>query len=489
MPLLFLAAFLFSAAPLAPAPATPKLDKEAARWLREVHLLILPEEEAVFRGLTSPEDRKEFPRIFWARRDPDPATSANEGQEAMMSARRRADELFAFPGTPGSETGCGQVLLLLGEPTEVEGAAPNVAARGARQQFNSLEPMREGSRRPETWVYRSHAGDPMVFTGSELRIAFDEGCRFSEGGRVLEDLRRAAAARITRPALDYRKTADGRLVRLEALAVADAPSGGAAAARALLGAARADFPLAVEPKLLLRTQAGQAYAAGLFRADVRNLLPEGGGTSVAGVVAVQAIPAAGPPSVAAPKAWNAAVGKDGSLVAAYGISLKAGRYTLRIAVLLPEGKGSVGEVPLDVPDFEAPDLKATGLVIYPDETVPADPPDPYAALTVGALRLRPRFGNVFAKSDAIQVVAALYGGKADASSGKARLRARFSILKDGSPVAKGQDQVFDTAMAVASIGPVPLSGFAPGSHRVKLEVTDEVAGASTVQEAAFEVRE
>ena len=40
-------ALLASRAPAAPAPDTPKLDKDAARWLREVHLLILPEEEAV----------------------------------------------------------------------------------------------------------------------------------------------------------------------------------------------------------------------------------------------------------------------------------------------------------------------------------------------------------------------------------------------------------------------------------------------------------
>ena len=37
---------------------------------------------------------------------------------------------------------------------------------------------------------------------------------------------------------------------------------------------------------------------------------------------------------------------------------------------------------------------------------------------------------------------------------------------------------------MASIGPIPLGGFAPGSHLVKLEVTDEVAGTTAVQEAA-----
>ena len=44
-------------------------------------------------------------------------------------------------------------------------------------------------------------------------------------------------------------------------------------------------------------------------------------------------------------------------------------------------------------------------------------------------------------------------------------------------------------MAVASIGPIPLAGFAPGPRLVKLEVTDRVAGTTTVKEATFEVRE
>lgn len=108
---------------------------------------------------------------------------------------------------------------------------------------------------------------------------------------------------------------------------------------------------------------------------------------------------------------------------------------------------------------------------------------------MGPLRLRPRFGNVFSKSDAIQVVSVLYGGQADAASGKASLRARFGVSKDGKPVAKAEDQLFDTPMAVASIGPIPLAGFAAGRHVVKLEVMDTVAGTTATQEAVFEVRE
>jgi GWxTD domain-containing protein len=477
-PVAFALAVLW-ASPTFAAGAAASLDKGAERWLRQVHLLILPSEEGVFRALPTAEDRKEFERIFWARRDPSPATPKNEWEEAVTSAEARADDLFTLPGTRGSETGCGQVFALLGDPNEVESGAPGeLQGRGARERFNSLRPMQEGSRRPETWVYRSRPGDPATFTGGELRIPLDEACRFSEGGRVLDDLRRVAEARVTRPDIAYRVGADGHLARLESLLPSKASN------ESLLAKGQNDFPIEVEPKLLLRTQAGQAYAAGLVRAKV-NLE---GATSLAGIIVAQVVPESGPPSAVSERPFTAAVRSDGAVLASYGVPSTPGRHTLRVALKLADGRASVATLPLDVPDFGSPGLKATGLVLYPDEPAsPADPRDPFAALSMGALRLHPRFGNAFTPADALQVVAVLYGGKVDAATGKASLRARFSILKNGKLMAKGEDQILETPMAVASVGPLPLTGFSTGGYVVRLEASDVGAGTTTSQEASFEV--
>jgi len=51
---------------------------------------------------------------------------------------------------------------------------------------------------------------------------------------------------------------------------------------------------------------------------------------------------------------------------------------------------------------------------------------------------------------------------------------RFSILKDGKPVARGAEDVFATPDAVASVGPIPLAGYAAGAYVVTLDVTDGV---------------
>jgi hypothetical protein len=109
-------------------------------------------------------------------------------------------------------------------------------------------------------------------------------------------------------------------------------------------------------------------------------------------------------------------------------------------------------------------------------------------MQLGPMRLRPRVGNVFTPKDALMVVATLHGAKLDAASSQAGMKTRFSVLKDGKPVARGAEDVFTKADAVASVGPIPLATYAPGAYVVRLDVTDTVAQTTLRQEAAFEIR-
>ena len=459
---------------VAPAAAAPAADKSAEHWLRDVRLLVLPEEDALYAQLKDPADRAEFERIFWARRDPDPTTPANELQAAVARARTNADALFTRPGVKGADTDCGQLFVLLGEPPEVMG-------REAKVHFDAAEALR-GARRPEVWIYRSRPGDAVTFTGGELRVSLDEECRFAEGARVREDLLRVARSRVVTPGLAYAKTPDGHLARLEDARTA------LAAAPAHAVPTRADFPLTIEPKLLLRTASGEAYAAGLVRAELglgaRNGAPP---PPVAATVIVQPEDASGRAVGRFERAVRGTVGDDGALIASYGVPLKPGRYVLRVTLVAGD-RASLATKQVEVPDYAAPGLKLGALLVYPESGEPAsDAQDPYSAFTVGAMRLRPRFGNVFTTGDALHAVCVLYGGQADSATGKASLRARVSLRKDGRPVAMGQPETFDTSSAVVSVGPVPLAGYAPGRYLAKVEAMDLVSGKAETQETAFEI--
>ncbi|HEX9186844.1 MAG TPA: GWxTD domain-containing protein [Vicinamibacteria bacterium] len=483
-----------------PAQAdSPAVDTK--RFPKLVHLLLLPEEEALLKELKDDKDRRELQKIFWARRDPTPGTPANEFEANVRAVWKHADDLFSYPNQKGSETGCGQVLALLGRPEETLGRGDDprhpsttVTGRDAREAppvpgpgrpFDNMAYIREGStREPETWVYRDRPGLPYTFTGAELKIAFDAECRFAEGGTVAEDLRRAAAALVTRPELALARGADGRLVPLAAAAAPAAGEG----ARALLSAPRTDFPLAAETKLLMRAPKGEAYVAGLVRAAAG--AAAGGPVRVS--LAAQAADTSGQAVASSARDVAAPAQADGSVVASWGLTLKPGRYKVTVAALLAEvSRGSAATMEVLVPDLGGGALAASPLVVYPDEPQAAgaaDPRDPYASMRLGPMVLRPRYGNAFTAQDALMVVATLYGAKVDPGTGQAALRSRFTILKEGRPVARGAEDAFTTPDAVASVGPIPLADYAPGSYLVRLDVTDKVANQTLRQEVPFEIR-
>jgi hypothetical protein len=178
-------------------------------------------------------------------------------------------------------------------------------------------------------------------------------------------------------------------------------------------------------------------------------------------------------------------------VASWGLALKPGKYTVSVAAATPDAKGAVSSVEIEVPDFGGAALATSPLVLYPDEPASggkADPRDPYAAFQMGGQVLHPRYGNAFSSKDALLVVAAVYGGKADPASGQAALKTRFTILKDGKPVARGAEDAYATPDAVASVGPIPLAGYAPGAYVVRLDVTDGVSKETLRHEAPLEIR-
>jgi GWxTD domain-containing protein len=456
------------------ALASEKLDRDAQRWLDRVRLFLVPGEEEAFRELRDAGDRREFQRIFWARRDPTPKTSENELEDAATRAWKVANDRFSLAGSAGSETGCGQVLAFLGEPMETE-------RRELSARFDNAQAMREGSRSAETWIYKSRSGDPFPFTGGELRLSLDEACRLTEGGREADELRRIAAARITRPSLDYRRTADGHLVPLDDQR--GAPTNGP------LVSGKTDFPLAVEPKLMLRAGPGSTYLAGLIRIGANGASRAGAPASIR--VGAQTVDPGQAPGPMKERKMQARKDEGGGLLASFGLPLEPGRHTVRVAVTLPDGWASEATFAVDAPDFDAAPFGASPLIVYPDlEGAPPPAADgPFAAFAFGALRVEPRFGNVFSAKESLQVTAVLHGGSIDPATGKASLRAVFKILKDGKPVAKSTYQEFDTASAVASIGPVPLSGFGAGRYVVQLLATDARIGKTEGREAEFEVKE
>ncbi|MCR4395654.1 MAG: GWxTD domain-containing protein [Candidatus Saccharicenans sp.] len=94
-----------------------KLKPADQDWLSEVRYIITPEERKIFLELPESE-RAQFKTDFWARRDPDPDTEANEFKDEYYQRLERANQMFLGEGRPGWLTDRGRIYILFGPPAE-----------------------------------------------------------------------------------------------------------------------------------------------------------------------------------------------------------------------------------------------------------------------------------------------------------------------------------------------------------------------------------
>ena len=466
-PFLFAALVLSVGAPT--AVLAQKLDKDQKKWLEDVKPIMLADEEKTFKDLKDKLDREEFQKIFWARRDPDLETPANEYQAEYEAAKAAADTKYRIGGTPGSQTDCGRIVLLLGEPDEVkktQGDGP--AAR----------------RTAETWTFKDRPG--LKFKDGQVQIDVDENCTLPQGGRFGEQLARVAEGKIAHPNIGLKKGPDGRLVKLVDQLPKPTP------VMALLKTPRQDFAGSAKSALFLRSPGGASYVAGLARVDPNTVTVEdaGGKKTAKVVVGVQALDAAGKSVSATERDVTADVTADGGAVVSYGMALKPGKYTLNVGVLDPKtSKGTVVTEQLDVPDFGADELTITPLLVLREVAEGAGTPqDAMAAFTLGNTRFIPNFGNVFKAEESVNVIAALYNAPAATDTGKPSFTYTFSIAKDGKAIAETEAFTSNSPQETPSVGPVPLAKYGAGKYTVKLKVKDNVAAKEYTKEAAFEVK-
>ncbi|HEU5182105.1 MAG TPA: GWxTD domain-containing protein, partial [Candidatus Polarisedimenticolia bacterium] len=111
---------LFSALPLG-AAEEKDWNLPTKDWYQgPVRYLITKAEEKQYRGLGSEEERRKFIEDFWARRDADPSTPANEAELLFSRRVAEANHLFRDAPYPGWKTDRGKFYVLLGPPDEVQ---------------------------------------------------------------------------------------------------------------------------------------------------------------------------------------------------------------------------------------------------------------------------------------------------------------------------------------------------------------------------------
>jgi hypothetical protein len=147
-------------------------------------------------------------------------------------------------------------------------------------------------------------------------------------------------------------------------------------------------------------------------------------------------------------------------------------------------KGSAVSVPVTIADPSSADVAVYTIALKNiQEGVTPKATDPLSAFTFGNTVFEP--GTVFSPSDSLMILSFLYGGAKD-EAGKTSVSMSIAITKDGKTVGKLDDQKFETP-ASPTIGPIPLTSYAPGKYTVTVKVKDNVAKKDVSDTVTFEI--
>src|SRR5438270_12275201 len=93
------------------SPAKADFGKGPAQYI------MTAEEKAAWKNIQTDAAADEFIALFWARRDPTPATPRNEFREEFEARVKTADAQFSHGRVNGSMTDPGRMLILFGPPS------------------------------------------------------------------------------------------------------------------------------------------------------------------------------------------------------------------------------------------------------------------------------------------------------------------------------------------------------------------------------------
>lgn len=479
------------------AAAGQKLTKEEERWLeREVRAIITEDEAGIFRKLSTSEDRARFQQIFWARRDPDPGTRANEFQEDFLRRTAIADSRFRARVGAGSGTDMGLVFLVLGFPASVEtgrgivqldpgreGAIPESLEGSSTEEAPpggrgaASEAAGDSPQRIQAWVYppSEALGVP---DGLEVRFRAQPGygyrlVRTEEIDRLLEATRRGL---IARPEITYRHDGDGRLLSLES----EIPSSPAAKVLDELmatGVGSDAVSFHVTPGFF-RSHQETVYVPLLFE------LENDGPSEVTFFGAVSI----GERVVFRFEERATLAGAGGTFEVP--MQLEPGDYLVHLGVLDETSARSGSRVTsLQVASF-VPDTLSMSSVVLHAGAERSDQPGgvPGRAFQFGAVELAPRSHVPFARTESLGVFFYVYGAANDPATGKPRVTARYLFHRGDREMAQTQPRLLASSdgQAVGS-DEIPLGGFEPGDYRLTVLVKDEIAGKALERRSSFRV--
>ena len=499
--------------------------EEAGNYLKnwpqeEVPYIIDPEEEAVFKRLKTDEEREQFIESFWLRRDPTPETIDNEYRDDYFHRIQLANERYTS-GIPGWRTDRGRILIMHGEPDEVE-----THAMGG----SYIRDIEEGGGRTNTfpferWRYRyvEGIGNNVILEfvdtsmSGEYRLTFDpsekDALLHVPGVGLTEYEERMGldkADRLNRP---WAKAGnplgqDTRISDFDRLEqyykVLTPPSVKFKDLEAIVTSRlsynvlpfdyRADVFKVTEEASRVPITVQIAYRYLTFKEEtaasgVKGMYATGRIEGQISNLGNRVIERIDDPIEVGP-ILSSQFRPDGVAVYQKVLNLRPGLYRLFLAVndAKSNNTGTI-EKRLEVKRFGDDVLSASSLVLADDvRTLPPRTVD--SQFQIGSLKVRPSVKREFRRDQDMNVFLQVYGLKLDEKTHKPSVSSEILITRDGQEVRRLTEEVADVAGAAAQMNfvkKIAMNEFEPGEYAIQVKIMDNLTQTPLVSTDKFTV--
>ncbi len=498
------------------------------KWLKEDVLYIISDEErAVFNELTTDEEKEQFIEQFWFRRDPDARTSENEFKAEHYRRIAYANEKFTS-GDRGWMTDRGRTYIIHGPPAQIE-------SRPTGGLY--MRPIEEGGGQTSVYPYEKWRYLYIEGIGENVELEFvdksdsgkyelavfywekDSATMSAGAGRTLvEEL--GMSTRADRPGLvpatggagygvqnQFRRVDDNPFARYQLVAkVGAAPVTKYKDLKELVSVdigyevlpfqAREEFFRLSEAQVLVPITVLVENQDVTFQKEGDHNVARLAVFGLVSSLSSRVITEFEDDIVIRYSDDQLAQGLLKSSVYQKVLALEnQGRYKIDLVVKdLNSGKVGVTKRAIVPPKFDEEGLEGSSLILSDSIDALDEIPEENEMFVLGDVRILPNFKAEFTNQMPLGIYLQVYNVALDESSLEPALSVKFTLLRDGQPLAAAVDETgestqFFSRQRVVLLKNMSLSGLEPGKYQIEIEVVDQVSDRTIKQKGTFSVVE